>query len=184
VLHYQNKGSVFLEIMDMTSAVKFNSSATLNITFHVVLTLIGTDPPGPLPAVMTALAKMRFGQVLLVISDFPGIEDDVFSWADHTNNQILAVDRNLAAGYGFYILKGDPWPVDVALDTHQAPCPTPVIMSAKFLSQMEPGQCLRLATACHAAVSEVDAWLRNTAYRLLGITEDARGVYRFYIRKE
>lgn len=168
----------------MTSAVKFSSSAALDIMYHVVLTLTGTDTPDPLPAVMTALTKMRSGQVLLLISDFPGIEDNVFSWAGYTDNQILAVDRNLTAGYGFYILKGDPWPVDVALDTHQAPCPTPVIMSAQFLSRMEPGQCLRLATTCDAAVSAVDAWLRNTDHRLLGITEDARGVYRFYIRKE
>ena len=73
--------------------------------------------------------------------------------------------------------------MDVALDAQAEPCPTPVVMCARGLAALRPGLSLRLSTACPAAVSEVDAWLRQTRHRLLGITEDARGVYRFYIRK-
>ena len=153
------------------------------IQHHGTLDLANVAVGCALTAVAQTLNTLRHGQVLLVLGDVRGLEHDLFSWADHTNNQILAVNRAHPAGVGFYILKGDPWPVDVVLDTRSAPCPTPVVMSSRKLSAMHSGQHLRLSTACHAAVSEVDAWLRYTRHRLLGITEDARGVYRFYIRK-
>jgi TusA-related sulfurtransferase len=164
----------------MTAIAERTSSLTQDIPHHGTLVL--TDNAACDVLLAEALGTLRAGQVLLVIGDFPGIEDNLFSWANGTNNQILAVNRTLE-GQEFYLLKGDPWPVDVALDTQSAPCPTPVVMGARMLATMRSGQYLRLSTVCHAAVSEVDVWLRCTRHRLLGITEDARGVYRFYIRK-
>lgn len=167
----------------MTASAKRNSPFSQDIPHHGTLNLTDIAAGNALTAVAQALDTLRNGQVLLVIGDIHGVESDLFSWADQTNNQVLAVNRTLKAGLGFYLLKGDPWPVDVTLDTQTAPCPTPVVMSARKLAAMRSGQYLRLSTACDAAVSEVDAWLRCTRHRLLGITEDARGVYRFYIRK-
>lgn len=167
----------------MTASAERNSLHSQGVPYHGTLNLIGEVAGDALSHVAHALNTLRDGQVLLVMGDFPDIENDLFSWIDHTSNQILAVDRTLKEGLGFYLLKGDPWPVDVTLDTQSAPCPTPVVMSAQRLAAMRSGQYLRLATSCHAAVSEVDTWLRCTRHRLLGITEDARGVYRFYIRK-
>lgn len=167
----------------MTASAERNSLHSQGVDHHGTLTVVGTEPDIALSDVSQALHTLRDGQVLLVVGDLPNLENDLFTWVSHTNNQILAVDRSLKTGLGFYILKGDPWPVDVILDTQSAPCPTPVVMSAQRLAAMRSGQYLRLATTCHAAVSEMDAWLRFTRHRLLGITEDARGVYRFYIRK-
>ena len=167
----------------MTASSKRNSPHSQDIPHHGTLNLTDIAASDALTVAGQALDTLRNGQVLLIISDAPGLESDLFSWADHTNNQILAVNRTLKVGLGFYLLKGDPWPVDVTLDTQTAPCPTPVVMSARKLAAMRSGQYLRLSTACPAAVSEVDTWLRCTRHRLLGITEDARGVYRFYIRK-
>ncbi len=167
----------------MHASTKRNPSLSQDIPHHGTLNLTDTTACDALTTVAQALDTLRNGQVLLVTGDVPGIEGDLFSWANHNNNQILAVNRTLKAGLGFYLLKGDPWPVDVTLDTQTAPCPTPVVMSARTLASMRSGQYLRLSTACHAAVSEVDVWLRCTRHRLLGITEDARGVYRFYMRK-
>lgn len=158
---------------------------TQGIAFHGTLILSDTDEVAgnALATVSQTLQTLHEGQVLRVLSDFPGMEDNLFSWIDHTNSQILAIDRTLDKGLGFYILKGDPWPVDFLLDTRAAPCPTPVVMAARQLVAMHTGQCLRLSTGCPAAVGKVDTWLRCTRHHLLGITEDARGVYRFYIRK-
>jgi TusA-related sulfurtransferase len=167
----------------MTANTKRNTPLDQDIPHHGTFDLTDVAEGNALTAVAQALNTLRYGQVLLVLGNAPGLESDLFSWADHTNNQILAVNRTLPAGLGFYLLKGDPWPVDVTLDTRSAPCPTPVVLGSRRLASMHSGQHLRLATACHAAVGEVDAWLRHTRHRLLGITEDARGVYRFYIRK-
>ncbi len=167
----------------MTASAERNSLHSQGVAHHGTLSLVGAEPGVALSDVSQSLYALRDGQVLLVIGNIPDLENDLFSWVSHTNNQILAVDRSLQTGLGFYILKGDPWPVDVSLDTQSALCPTPVVMSAQRLATMRSGQYLRLVTSCHAAVSEVDAWLRCTRHRLLGITEDARGTYRFYIRK-
>ena len=150
----------------------------------LTLALNGLDSPGPLPLVRRTLEKLKDGQVLLLINDLPGIENDVYAWARHTRNQILAIDRSLADGLGFYILKGDPWPVDEVLDTTGAICPTPVIKARRTLAIMQPGQSLKLISTCPASVNEVDTWVRTTSCRLLGITEDVQGIYRFYVRKE
>ena len=167
----------------MTTDTRRNTPPDQDIPHHGTLDLTDVAAGNTLSAVAQALNTLRYGQVLLVMGDIPGLENDLFSWSGQTNNQVLAVDRTLRTGLGFYILKGDPWPVDVALDTQSASCPTPVVMGSRRLASMHSGEHLRLSTACHAAVSEVDAWLRHTRHRLLGITEDARGVFRLYIRK-
>ena len=149
----------------------------------LTLALNGLSSPGPLPLVRRTLEKLKDGQVLLLISDLPGVEKDVCAWARHTRNQVIAIDRSLAEGLGFYILKGDPWPVDEVLDTSGATCPIPVIKAGRALAIMPPGQSLKLISTCPASVNEVDTWVRTTSCRLLGITEDVQGIYRFYIQK-
>jgi TusA-related sulfurtransferase len=167
----------------MTLSTRRSTALDQAIPHHGTLDLAHRAAGNALTDVALALKTLRNGQVLLVSGGLAGLENDLYSWAEHTNNQILAIDRTPDAGLGLYLLKGDPWPVDITLDTKTAPCPTPVVMCARQLASMRSGQSLRLTTACHAALDEVDAWLRHTRHRLLGITEDARGVYRFYIRK-
>jgi tRNA 2-thiouridine synthesizing protein A len=161
-----------------------HASPESGLTPDATLALNGLASPGPLPRIRQSLAQLRDGQILLLISDFPGIEKDMYAWARHTHNQILALDRDLREGLGFYILKGDPWPVDAVLDASGTSCPIPVIKADKALHELRPGETLKLITTCPASVNEIDTWMRATSHRLLGITEDVQGAYRFYIRKD
>ncbi len=150
---------------------------------RVTLDLNGQTSPGPLPSLKRALANLKNGEVLLLISDYPGIEGDLFLWAKQTNNQVLFVDRSAKKGFGFYILKGDPWPVEKLLDVTGTRCPTPVIETGKELMRMRKGESIVLISDCEVSPMEVGTWIKNTGHKLLGMTEDARGVFRFYIQK-
>ena len=167
----------------MTVSTQRNTQSNLDIPHHGTLNLTRCAAGNRWTEVTRSLESLHMGQILRVTGDLSVQESDLYAWADHTNNQILAIDQTPDRGLGYYLLKGDPWPVDVPLDTRTAPGPTPVVMCARSLAVLRSGQTLRLSTSHRAAVSEVDAWLRYTRHRLLGITEDARGVYRFYIRK-
>lgn len=153
------------------------------ISYQRSLDALNTVSPGPIPAIRKALQSMTNGQVLRVTTDFPGCETDLYVWAAHTNNQILYVDKTAPKGFDFYILKGDPWPVSMTVDTKKIPCPAPVIKAGKLMQDMAAGETLKLISGCDAAVAEVDTWVKSMRYQLLGITEDSHGVYRFYIRK-
>ncbi len=159
------------------------STDASDITYATTLELTGISSPGPLPAVKKALSSLVAGQILLLTCDYPSLEVDLFVWAQHTNNQILKIDHGAGDTGSYYILKGDPWKIDHVLDISNFRCPTPVIEAGRALLQMQPGQTLKLISNCRVAVSEVNTWIKTTRYRLLGITEDAHSVYRFYIRK-
>lgn len=152
-------------------------------TPQLSLQLNGLTSPGPLPSLQRTMASLTRGETLLLFSDFPGIESDLFLWAKQTNNQILAIDRRAKKGFGFYILKDDPWPVNKSLDVTGAHCPTPVIETGKAMVTMGKGMNIRLISDCEVSPAEVTTWAKATGHKLLGMTEDARGVFRFYIQK-
>src|SRR3989344_2020300 len=150
---------------------------------QITLDLNGTASPGPLPSLRRAMRTLEQGQVLLLISDFPSVENDLHLWAKQTNNQILFVDRSRPNGFGFFILKGDLWPVERSVDVTGLRCPTPVLEASKAMNQIKPDQSIKLISDCQAAPTEVNTWIKTTGHKLLGMTEDARGLYRFYIKK-
>ena len=152
-------------------------------TPQLTLQLNGLTSPGPLPSLQRTMTSLARGETLLLVSDFPGIESDLFLWAKQTNNQILAIDRSAKKGFGFYILKGDPWPADKSLDVTGARCPTPVIEAGKAMVTMTKGMSIKLMSDCDVSPAEVTTWAKSTGHALLGMTEDARGVFRFYIQK-
>jgi tRNA 2-thiouridine synthesizing protein A len=150
---------------------------------QITLDLNGVASPGPLPSLRRAMRTMEEGQVLLLVSDYPGVENDLHVWAKQTNNQILFIDRGRPKGFGFYILKGDLWPVERSVDVTGYHCPTPVLEASKTMVQVKAGQNIKLISDCSAAPVEISTWIKTTGHKLLGMTEDARGVYRFYIKK-
>ncbi|MHB8714974.1 MAG: sulfurtransferase TusA family protein [Sulfuricaulis sp.] len=150
---------------------------------QITLDLNGIASPGPLPSLKRATRALEEGQVLLLISDYPGVENDLHLWAKQTNNQILQVDRSRAKGFGFYIQKGDLWPVEQTVDVTGHHCPTPVLEANKTIVQIKVGQSIKLISDCTVAPVEINTWIKNTSHKLLGMTEDARGVYHFYIKK-
>ena len=150
---------------------------------QITLDLNGLASPGPLPSLHRTLRTVEEGQVLLLISDYPGIENDLHVWAKQTNNQVLFIDRTRPRGFGFFILKGDLWPVERSVDVTGSHCPTPVLEASKAMVQIRAGQNIKLISNCQAAPLEVNTWIKTTGHKLLGMTEDSRGVYRFYIKK-
>lgn len=150
---------------------------------QITLDLNGIASPGPLPSLRRAMRTMEQGQVLLLISDYPGVENDLHVWAKQTDNQVLSIDRTRAKGFGFYILKGDPWPAERSVDVTGYHCPTPVLEASKTMVQIKADQSIKLISDCPASPVEVNTWIKTTGHKLLGMTEDARGVYRFYIKK-
>jgi tRNA 2-thiouridine synthesizing protein A len=163
--------------------VKTQTHATPAIKPQITLDLNGLASPGPLPSLRRAMRTIEDGQVMLLISDYPGVENDLHVWAKQTNNQILFIDRTLAKGFGFYLLKGDLWPVERSVDVTGFHCPTPVLEANKNLAQIKAGQNIKLISDCAASPVEMNTWIKTTGHKLLGMTEDARGVYRFYIKK-
>ncbi|MDH3514361.1 MAG: sulfurtransferase TusA family protein [Gammaproteobacteria bacterium] len=149
---------------------------------QVTLDLNGLASPGPLPSLRRAMRSLEEGQVLLLISDYPGVENDLYVWGKQTNNQLLFVDRSRPKGFGFYILRGDLWPVERTVDVIGHPCPTPVLEASKAMAHLPSGQNIKLISDCPASPGEVNSWIKSTGHKLLGMTEDSRGVYRYYIK--
>ncbi|MCR4348106.1 MAG: sulfurtransferase TusA family protein [Sulfuricaulis sp.] len=150
---------------------------------QITLDLNGLASPGPLPSLRRTMRTLEEGQVLLLISDYPSMENDLYVWAKQTNNQLLFIDRTRPKGFGFYILKGDLWPVERSVDVTGHPCPTPVLEANKVMTQIKTDQNIKLISDCQASPSEVSTWANSTGHKLLGMTEDSRGVYRYYIKK-
>lgn len=150
---------------------------------RITLDLNGLASPGPLPSLRRTMRSLEEGQVLLLVSDYPGVENDLYVWAKQTNNQLLYIDRTRPKGFGFYILKGDLWPVERSVDVTGEHCPTPVLEASKAMTQVKAGQNIKLISDCKASPVEVNSWIKTTGHKLLGMTEDSRGVYRYYIKK-
>lgn len=150
---------------------------------QITLDLNGLASPGPLPSLRRTMRSLEEGQVLLLVSDYPSMENDLYVWARQTNNQLLHIDRTRPKGFGFYILKGDPWPVEQSVDVLGHPCPTPVLEASKVMAQIKAGQNIKLISDCKASPVEVNSWIKSTGHQLLGMTQDARGVYRYYVKK-
>jgi TusA-related sulfurtransferase len=150
---------------------------------QITLDLNGLASPGPLPSLRRTMRSLEEGQVLLLVSDFPSMENDLYVWAKQTNNQLLFIDRTRPKGFGFYIQKGDLWPVEQSVDVTGYSCPTPVLEANKAMAQVKAGQNIKLISDCKASPVEVNTWIKSTGHKLLGMTQDSCGVYRYYIMK-
>ena len=165
----------------MTATIKTHAMPAMKP--RVTLDLNGLTSPGPLPALRRAMHALEEGQALLMISDYPGVENDLYVWAKQTNNQLLFIDRTRPRGFGFYLLKGDPWSVEKTVDVTGHHCPTPVLEGSKTMEQLKTGQSMKLISDCPASPTEINTWVRSNGHKLLGMTEDTRGIYRYYIKK-
>ncbi|MCR4297297.1 MAG: sulfurtransferase TusA family protein, partial [Gallionella sp.] len=73
---------------------------------NVVLDMKGLSCPRPLIGAKRMMDELAEGQVLLLVSDCPGTQDDLFSWAKQTGNRILKAERMPDGGTGYHIQKG------------------------------------------------------------------------------
>src|SRR5574340_1272760 len=97
---------------------------------NVVLDMKGLSCPRPLIGAKRMVDELGAGQVLLLISDCPGTQDDLFAWARQTGNRILKTERMPDGGTGYHIQKGASTKhpaANVTLDIRGAVCPGPIV---------------------------------------------------------
>lgn len=158
----------------------------LVIDANVTLDLTGLSCPHPLLGARKVLGELKPGEVLLLISDCPGTQDDLFSWIKLTDNELVKSSKNTDGAGEYFIRKGKhSLPTfQVTLDMRGAVCPGPIIEARKILRSMQPDEVLRLISSCNAARDDVNAWVRNSEYTLLKSREIDPGVLEFYLKKD
>ena len=71
---------------------------------------------------------------------------------------------------------------ETVLDVKDLKCPLPVLRANRSLRTMAPGERLRVLATDRAAVSDFQAYCRETGHALLAWSEEA-GVFSFLIRR-
>ena len=71
---------------------------------------------------------------------------------------------------------------ETVLDVKDLKCPLPVLRANRSLRTMAPGERLRVLATDRAAVSDFQAYCRETGHALLAWSEEA-GVFNFVIRR-
>lgn len=153
---------------------------------NMVIDMKGLSCPKPLIGAKRMVDELSAGQVLLLISDCPGTQDDLFTWAKHTGNQIIKSEKMDDGGTGYYIQKGtsEKLPkVHVELDIRGAVCPGPIVEAKKLLNGMQIGEVLKLTSDCPGVQYDITGWAAATGMTLLDTVETSLGIYQFYIRK-
>jgi TusA-related sulfurtransferase len=151
----------------------------------VTLNLTGLSCPHPLLGARKMLEDMQPGEVLLLTSDCPGTQADLFSWVKLTDNELIQTgkDENGAGTYSIRKGKRAPLAAQVSIDMRGVLCPGPIIEAKKLLGAMQAGETLKLVSSCSAANDDIRTWTENTGYTLLANWEVEPGVFEFYIRK-
>jgi TusA-related sulfurtransferase len=154
---------------------------------NVVLDMKGLSCPKPLLGAKRMVDELAAGQILLLISDCPGTQDDLFAWAKATGNQIVKHERMAEGGVGYFIQKGESThkvpAAQVALDIRGATCPGPIVEAKKLLNGMQSGEVLKLTSDCPGVVTDIGGWASATGMEILDAVEVSIGVHEFYIRK-
>ena len=153
---------------------------------NVVLDMKGLSCPRPLIGAKLMVDELGAGQVLLLISDCPGTQDDLFAWAKQTGNRILKTESMPDGGTGYHIQKGDSVnhpAANVTLDICGAVCPGPIVEAKKLLNGMKSGEILKLVSDCPGVQSDIEGWAAATGMTLLESIEVSPGMHEFYIRK-
>lgn len=152
---------------------------------NVVLDMKGLSCPRPLIGAKRMVDELAAGQVLLLVSDCPGTQDDLFAWAKQTGNQILKTEKMPDGGTGYHIKKGQSSQhfANVTLDIRGAVCPGPIVEAKKLLNGMQTGEILKLISDCPGVQTDIGGWADATNMKLLETVEAAAGIHEFYIRK-
>ncbi|CAG1010301.1 Sulfur carrier protein TusA [Burkholderiales bacterium] len=149
------------------------------------LDMRGTTCPAPLLGANRLMETMKPGEVLLLLSDCPGTQDDLFAWSRHTDHHIVRTERLADGGHGYYIQRGHSRlpEANAVLDLRGTVCPGPIVEAKKLLNGMRSGETLKLVSNCPGVATDVADWVRVTGLKLLGTEEIGAGAYEFYIGK-
>lgn len=151
----------------------------------MTLDMRGTSCPAPLLGAKRLIDAMKPGEVLLLLSDCPGTQDDLFAWSRHTDNHVVRTERLPDRGHGYYLQRGRSGTpaANAVLDLRGAVCPGPIVEAKKLLGSMKAGETLKLVSNCPGVADDVAGWVRATGYRLLETDEIGPGEFEFYIAK-
>lgn len=152
---------------------------------NVTLDLTGSTCPGPILGAKRVVDTLEPGQVLMLISDCPGTESDLFSWAKVARCAVLKSEKLAQGATAYYIQKGKSHQpgANVTLDIRGVACPGPIVEAKKLLNGMNAGETLRLLSNCPGVSDDIVGWTRATGLQLVASVEIAPGDYEFYIKK-
>jgi len=158
---------------------------TQDMRADVILDMRGLTCPAPLLGAKKMVDDLKEGQTLMLMSDCPGAQDDLFAWVKQTGNQVLKTEQIKDGGTGYYIKKGKGTQhhVSVLLDIRGVSCPGPIVEAKKLLNSMKSGEVLKLISNCPGVQSDIDDWVAATGFTLLDTLKVASEDYEFYIRK-
>lgn len=72
---------------------------------------------------------------------------------------------------------------DKELDTRGLNCPLPILRCKKALTELSPGQVLKILATDPGSVKDFEAFSRQTGNQLLSSAEES-GEYIFYMKKK
>jgi TusA-related sulfurtransferase len=151
----------------------------------ITLDVKGVSCPGPLVGAKRLVDDLHEGGILLLISDCPGTEADLFAWARVTGNQVIDIEKLAQGGHGYYIRKGSTRHprANAVLDARGSVCPGPIVEARRLLATMSSGEVLRLVSDCPGVRGDIAGWADATGMQLVDSAEIGPGQFEFYIRK-
>jgi TusA-related sulfurtransferase len=158
---------------------------TQTLHANVVLDLKGLTCPGPLLGAKNVVDELETGQIMVLVSDCPGTQADLFAWTKQTGNQVMKIDKNPDGSSSYYIQKGKgaQHKANVLLDIRGVVCPGPIVEAKKLLNGMKSGEVLKLVSNCPGINTDIEGWASATGMTLLDTVEIASGEFEFFIRK-
>jgi TusA-related sulfurtransferase len=145
----------------------------------------GLSCPASLYGVKRVVDDLKYEQLLLLISDCPGTQDDLFAWTEQTSNTVLKTEDMPDGGTGYYIKKGSDAKLsaNAILDIRGLNCPGPIVEARKLLNGMGLGEVLKLISNCPGIRSDIGGWVDTTGIKAVSIIESSSGEYEFYLQK-
>jgi len=134
----------------------------------VTIDATGMTCPGPVLEAKRRTDALPAGGVMRLVSDCPGTESDLRSWARQTGKELLEIEALDGHSRAFYVRNGDPWPVTKVLDMRGRPCPAPVVEADRELHALPHGATLKLLSDCSGFADDLASWARTTGHRVLG----------------
>jgi TusA-related sulfurtransferase len=152
----------------------------------VILEMSGLSCPAPLLGAKRVVEDLLPGQRMRLISDCPATADDLFTWASHTGNTIVASDPLDGGRTAYTIEKGSNKVKrvgNVVLDMRGVTCPGPILEAKKLLDGMRADEVLVLISDCPGSRSDILTWVENTSIELIDKYEAAPDTLEYYLRK-
>lgn len=157
----------------------------MNVQADVRLDMKGLSCPGPIIGAKKLIDSLAEGQVLLLVSDCPGTQDDLYAWAAMTGNRVLRIERFADGSSGYFVQRGtgSERTANVTLDMRGSVCPGPILEAKRLMNGMAAGEVLRLISNCPGSRDDVQGWARTTDLELLDIVQVGASELEFFIRK-